>query len=143
MSQQEGTEGHDPASGEVPAPTMLGFVWTPRTITLAMRQLSGELWCVRDAYTALLRWAPGSDEWQRFIEAPDGPSDMERLIHHLGLVSYDPEYQPHAQQLQHALDHPGIACYKLHAVRQALPVPAAPASPAPVASSILPYRPQP
>jgi hypothetical protein len=30
--------------------------------------------------------------WRRFIEAPNGPADMARLINHLGLAAYSPEY---------------------------------------------------
>lgn len=98
-------------------PTMLGFEWTPRTIRPDMPSLPGDLWCVRDAFSALMQWPPGSDEWCRFIEAPDGPADMQRLTDHLGLVSYDPDYRDHIEQLRQGLDHPGIACYKLHRMR--------------------------
>jgi hypothetical protein len=93
---------------------MAGFVWTPRTIDPAMRSLPGDLWCVRDAFSALMQWPPGSEEWFRFIEAPDGPADMERLIDHLGLIWLDPGYPEHATVLSEALDHPGIASYKFH-----------------------------
>lgn len=103
-------------SASVP-PTMVGFTWTRRTVTPAMRRLDGDLWCVRDALCALLRWPPGSEEWRRFIEAPDGPADMERLIEHLGLVAYDPAYPEHAALLCEALDHPGVASYKFHRER--------------------------
>ena len=96
---------------------MLGFEWTPRTIDPRRRELPGDLWCVRDAFSALMRWDEGSDEWRRFIEAPDGPADMERLIAHLGLVAYDPEYPNHVESLRDAVDRPGIACYKFHRTR--------------------------
>jgi hypothetical protein len=96
---------------------MLGFVRTPGMIHPAIRSLPGDLWCVRDAFSALMQWPPGSDEWRRFIEATDGPSDMQRLITHHGLVAYDPEYRNHVEPLRQALDHPGIACYKLNRVR--------------------------
>lgn len=96
---------------------MAGFEWTPRTIDSALRSLPGDLWCVRDSFCSLLRWASRSEEWQRFIEAPDGPADMERLIAHLGLVAYDPEYPDHVEPLRQALDHPGVVSYKFHRMR--------------------------
>ncbi len=99
------------------APTMAGFEWAPRTIDPAARALPGDLWCVRDSICALMQWPAGSEEWLRFIEAPDGPSDMERLLDHLGLVAYDPEYPDHVPRLAGAGDHPGIACYKFHRQR--------------------------
>jgi hypothetical protein len=104
-------------AGDVAEPTMLGFAWTPRTIHPAMRSLPGDLWCVRDAFSALMQWETGSENWLRFIEAPDGPADMERLIGHLGLVAYDPEYPDHVEPLSQALDRPGITCYKFHRMR--------------------------
>jgi hypothetical protein len=110
-------ERDNPAAARPGMPTMLGFVWAPKTITPAMRALPGDLWCVRDAFCALMGWQPGSGEWRCFIEAQNGPADMERLIDHLGLVSLDPEYPGHASLLQQALDHPGIASYKLHRVQ--------------------------
>ena len=100
-----------------PAPTMLGFEWTPRTVDPRQRLLPGDLWCVRDAFSTLMRWLPGSEEWSRFIEAPDGPADMERLVGRLGLDAYDPEYPEHAAVLRDSLDRPGIACYKFHSQR--------------------------
>lgn len=98
------------------APTMRDFEWSPREIDPAQRLIPGDLWCVRDAFCALLGWKPGSDEWKRSIEAPT-PDDMDRLIDHLGLVWFDPEYQPHWQLLQSQLDHPGISFFTLHSVR--------------------------
>jgi hypothetical protein len=64
-----------------------------------------------------MQWPPGSEEWFRFIEAPDGPSNMSRLLEHLGLAAYDPEYRGHFGGLARAGDHPGIACYKFHRLR--------------------------
>jgi hypothetical protein len=95
--------------------TMKGFHWltsAPDGPWLG----PGDRWCVRDAFSALLRWPVGSDEWGAFIEAP-GPEDMDRLTAHLGLEWFDPDYGPHAEQLAERLDHPGIACWKLHAVQ--------------------------
>jgi len=42
---------------------------------------------------------------------------MERLLDHLGLVGYDPEYPDHAALLRQALDHPGAAVYRFHRIR--------------------------
>lgn len=105
-------------SGNQPTddPTMLGFTWSPRTINSVLRQSSGDFWCVRDSFSELMGWPPGSEEWGRFIELPDGPADLERLINHLGLVWYDPEYPDHSKSLGQALDHPGIACYKFQQI---------------------------
>jgi hypothetical protein len=97
-------------------PTMRGFAWSPRQIESEHRQLPGNLWCVGDAFCALMGWAPGSDEWNAFIEAP-APDDMGRLIDYLGLVWFDPDFGPHQAAPAAALDHPGITCYKLHRLR--------------------------
>src|SRR6266849_3820739 len=90
--------------------TMAGFKWTHRE--LPTNPLPGDGWCVRDAFCELFRWPPGSDEWNAFIEIPYH-EDMPRLIEHLGLESYDPEYRPHAEKLAARLDHPGIVAYNL------------------------------
>lgn len=95
-------------------PTMAGFTWSASDAS-ALEQLPGNLWCVRDAFSALLGWPPGSPDWKAFIQAP-APGDMDRLIEHLGLEWFDPEYPPHAEQLALRLDHPGIYCWNLHAV---------------------------
>ena len=97
-------------------PTMRHFKWSPREIAPAHRLLPGDLWCVRDAFCALMGWAQGSSEWNAFIEAP-APDDMDRLIVHLGLVWFDPDHEPHRAGLEAALDHPGVACYNLGRVR--------------------------
>jgi|GEM_PF-6820664 len=96
---------------------MIGFTWSERCVSPASRQLPGDLWCVRDAFSALMHWEPGSQELSQFIEAPDGQADLERLIDHLGLFAYDPECPEHADPLRQAIDRPGIACHKLHRVR--------------------------
>lgn len=93
------------------APTMVGFEWTHRVITPAMRATPGDLWCVRDAFSELMGWPPGSDDWLRFIDAPN-PGDMDRLTDHLGLVWCDPDRQP--EILATFLDHPGISVYAFH-----------------------------
>lgn len=84
---------------------MIGFIWSEREIDLDIRRLPGDLFCVRDSFCALLGWNPGSNEWSRFIEAPD-PHDMDRLIDHLGLAQFDPEYDPHWEVLQTLLESP-------------------------------------
>ena len=99
-------------------PSMAGFVWSARVTLVPQAPLGVDYWCVRDAFSALMGWAPGTDEWCGFIEAPE-PSDMDRLADHLGLVWFDPDYKPHQDPLRQALAHPGVACYKLHRVRMA------------------------
>ncbi len=94
------------------SPTMEGFRWTPRRMDPTHTGLPGDLWCVRDAFCALMGWAEGSADWNAFIEAP-APGDMDRLTDHLGLTWFDPDYGPHRAVREAALDHPGIACYNL------------------------------
>ena len=65
-----------------------------------------------------MKWSPGSEEWNRFIEGP-APGDMERLTEWLGLEWYDPEHPAHRPILQERLDHPGIAVWALHGSRMA------------------------
>jgi hypothetical protein len=95
-------------------PTMVGFTWSERYIDLAMREVPGDLWCVRDAFSELMGWAPGTDEWFRFIEAPL-PGDMDRLTDYLGLDWCDPDRQP--EKYQAFLDHPGISVYTFHTMQ--------------------------
>jgi hypothetical protein len=97
-------------------PTMVGFAWSERDIDPAIRQLPGDLWCMRDAFSELMGWTPGTDEWLRFIEAP-GPGDLDRLVDHLGLLWYDPEHGPHREPLADLLGHPGISVYAFHTMR--------------------------
>jgi hypothetical protein len=96
--------------------TMAGFRWSEREGDLAHRPAPGDLWCVRDAFCALMRWEPGSNEWDSFVEAPL-PGDMDRLVEHLGLVWFDPEHESHKLGLQASLDHPGITVYAFHLVQ--------------------------
>ena len=56
-------------------------------------------------------WPAGSAEWHAFIEAPH-TDDMPRLIEHLGLEEYDPEYGPHRLALEDRWDHPGVAVFQ-------------------------------
>jgi hypothetical protein len=111
----EPVSGIDDESAVV-GPTMRGFRWTPREIPASFRGLPGNLWCLRDAYCALFGWEEGSDEWNRFIEAPD-PGDPDRLREHLGLSWFDPEYPPHWEVWQNRLDHPGISFYAIHSLQ--------------------------
>lgn len=90
--------------------TLEGFAWTPRLVP-PLSGPAGDLWCVRDAFSELMGWPPGSSEWRRFIEAPV-PEDMDRLCDHLGLVWCDPDNEP--EIFDTYLDHPGIAVYALH-----------------------------
>lgn len=105
-------DGSTPAASA--PPTMVGFLWTPRVTPPALRGLPGDLWCVRDAFSELMGWPPGSPEWGLFIEAPP-PGDMDRLCDHLGLAWCDPDRQP--EILDTFLDHPGIAVYAFHTER--------------------------
>jgi hypothetical protein len=92
---------------------MRGFVWSER---LPLPQVSqppgGDLWCIRDAFCALMGWPPGSEGWEAFIEAPRG-RDMYRLVEHLGLEWFDPEYYPHQAEIAARLDRPGVLLYDL------------------------------
>jgi hypothetical protein len=96
----------------IEVPTMVGFVWSDREIP--PRRGPGDFWCVRDAFSELMGWAPGSDEWGQFIEAPL-PGDMDRLTDHLGLAWCDPDRQP--EIFDTFLDHPGISVYAFHTHR--------------------------
>jgi hypothetical protein len=98
------------------SPSMKGFRWSHREIAGMPRGLPGNLWCVRDAFCALMGWVEGSADWNAFIEGP-APEDMDRLTAHLGLTWFDPDYGPHRAVREAALDHPGIACYKLEPIR--------------------------
>jgi hypothetical protein len=103
--------------GFVPSPTMRGFTWSTQPVT-GPWNVEGDGWCVRDAFCALFRWQLGGEDAGAFIEGV-GPEDMERLTSHLGLEWYDPVYRPHALELAQRLDHPGITCFNLRAVRVA------------------------
>ena len=92
-------------------PSMVGFSWTTPRPRSALSNLPGDLWCVRDAFSELMGWPPGTDEWGHFIEAPL-PADMDRLCDHLGLVWYDPDRQKDI--FGTFVDHLGIAVYVFH-----------------------------
>ena len=95
---------------------MRGFSWSAALVGPISRPDQGDLWCVRDSVCALMGWAPGSAEWMSFVEGPIAP-DLDRLTEHLGLVWFDPEFEPHRQALDESLDHPGISVYALHSIR--------------------------
>lgn len=90
---------------------MVGFSWTTHRPRSAVSDLPGDLWCVRDAFSELMGWPSGSDEWAHFIEAPL-PADMDRLCDHLGLVWCDPDRQQDI--FGTFVDHPGIVVYAFH-----------------------------
>ena len=69
-------------------------------------------WCVRDAICQLFDWEPGSKEWPRFIEAPDGP-DTPRLAEHLGLTEF--QVPQNWYELLSSLAHPAVAIFDFHA----------------------------
>jgi hypothetical protein len=96
--------------------TLCGFEWdSDRTlIDLPMRAADG--WCVRDSFCQLFGWEVGSIEWGRFKEGVS-PDELDRLTDYLGLVWFDPDYEPHRRKLVECLDHPGVATYALHSVR--------------------------
>jgi hypothetical protein len=96
-------------------PTMVGFTWSDRELP-PMSGVPGDFWCARDAFSELMGWAPGTDEWHRFIEVPL-PGDMDRLVDHLGLFWFDPEHGPHVEPLSALLDHPGITVYAFHTMQ--------------------------
>lgn len=95
-------------------PTMSGFRWTHRDLP-ANREQGSDGWCVRDAYSRLLQWPPGSAEWARFIEWPH-PDDMLPLTRHLGVTVYDVGIPQHWNELTTKLDHPAVAMFEIPSV---------------------------
>jgi hypothetical protein len=57
-------------------------------------------------------WPPESEGWEAFIEAPRG-RDMYRLVEHLGLEWFDPEYYTHQIEIAARLDYPGVLLYDI------------------------------
>lgn len=67
---------------------------------------------MRDAVCQLFGWGPGSEEWLRFIEAPQG-RDIPRLAEHLGLA--ESQIPQDWNELISRLAHPGPAVFDFHA----------------------------
>jgi hypothetical protein len=88
---------------------MAGFEWSP-----APRFVSAEPgedgWCMRDAICQLFGWKPGSEEWLRFIEGPQG-TDTPRLAEHLRLTLFSIDVPQDFNELIRLLDHPGVAVF--------------------------------
>lgn len=86
---------------------MNGFEWSPSVPCVAMG-LGEDGWCLRDAICELFRWEPGSPDWSRFIEGPQG-QDVPRLAKHLGLTTF--EIPQNWNDLIARTAHPGIAVF--------------------------------
>jgi hypothetical protein len=86
---------------------MAGFEWSP-TPAYVPTEEDEDGWCVRHAISELLRWEPGGEEWQQFIEGPGWP-DTRRLAEHLGLTPF--ESPEDWNRLLTCLDHPGAAMF--------------------------------
>ena len=98
----------------VGAPTMEGFEWSPSAPYIAIEP--GENgWCLRDAVCKLFGWRPGSSEWFRFVEGPQG-RDTPRLAAHLGLMNF--EFPQDWNDLIKRTAHPGIAVFDFHVYRK-------------------------
>lgn len=91
------------------APDMVGFEWSPTTGPDTTELQGGSNgWCVRDAFSQLLEWAPNSPNWSRFTEWPKG-EDIPRLAAHLGLTVL--EIPRHWNELIRLSFHPGVAVF--------------------------------
>jgi hypothetical protein len=86
---------------------MAGFEW-PETPPYVPTVPGENGWCVRDALCQLFGWEDGSEEWRRFIEAPEGP-DTPRLAEHLGLTVL--LVPPDWTELDRRAAHPGVALF--------------------------------
>lgn len=93
------------------APTMDGFTWTDPGFHDSHMEANG--WCLRDSVCQLFRWAPGSPDWNKFVENPSGV-DAHRLFDYLGLTGFNPS-GPHPEDWE---DHPGVALYVMDDVRR-------------------------
>jgi hypothetical protein len=88
---------------------MTGFDWS-RTPGFVPTVPGENGWCLRDAVCRLFGWERDSEEWNRFIEAPQG-QDTDRLADHLGLTLFRVDVPEGFNQLITRLDHPGIAIF--------------------------------
>ena len=92
-------------------PTMAGFKWS-ETEPFVSPVEGANGWCVRDAVCQFFGWERDSEEWNRFIEGPQG-EDVPRLAEHLGLTVFvvDAAAPDQWNQLITRLAHPGIAMF--------------------------------
>lgn len=95
-------------------PTMDGFAWSPSPAYVPM-EAGEDGWCMRDAVCRLFGWTPGSDEWLRFIEGPQG-QDTPRLAEHLGLIEL--QIPQDWNNLIGRLSHPGVAVFDFYAYQK-------------------------
>lgn len=90
---------------------MTGFEWSPTgSAPVQLPEPGSDGWCVRDAVCELFGWPPGSEEWYRFIEFPNG-RDIERMCTHLGLEMFTVTDPVEWNKLIKKLDHPGLASF--------------------------------
>lgn len=92
---------------------MDGFEWSS-SVPYVPVEPGENGWCLRDAVCELFGWRPGSPEWFRFIEGPQG-RDTPRLARHLGLTVF--EIPPDWNDLLKRTAHPGIALFVFPAYR--------------------------
>lgn len=96
------------------SPAMAGFEWSPTTPYLATEE-GEDGWCMRDAVCQLFGWRPGSENWRRFIEGPQG-KDAPRLAEHVGLTEF--QVPQDWNELIRRLAHPGVAVFDFHAYQK-------------------------
>ena len=70
---------------------------------------------MRDAVCQLFGWRPGSENWRRFIEGPQG-KDAPRLAEHVGLTEF--QVPQDWNELIRRLAHPGVAVFDFHAYQK-------------------------
>lgn len=88
---------------------MVGFAWSP-TPDFAATIPGEDGWCVRDAFSQLFGWVPGSGNWKEFIREPKG-TDLIRLALHLGLTVFEVGAPGSWDQLSRRAAHPGVASF--------------------------------
>lgn len=95
-------------------PTMAEFEWSPAPVYIPAG--AGEDgWCMRDSVCQLFGWEPGSENWSRFVEGPNG-IDTPRLAEHVGLACL--EILEDWNTLITRLDHPGVAIFDFYAYQK-------------------------